>query len=127
MNDVTIDSVTLDEHGNIVIDCDLTQCPDVEDDAHRIIIEQPAAIANRMAAYGLATEQDALEAIVREHTLRLSTLAPKSDALVDVHGGTDDRITITSGSNSDAATVLATPAIAAQIANALPAPDQPPA
>lgn len=51
-------------------------------------IEVPmAALADRMAGYGLASAAEACEAILREHAQRIFGLAPLGIAGADLHGG----------------------------------------
>lgn len=99
---ITASTVTHDDAGGcLVVVADLsglTLAPEASFDkaeaaAHTIIVPC-AAIADRMRGYGLATEAEALEAIMREHALRLSTLTPTASDLVATLGGLDDRITV---------------------------------
>ena len=121
-------AIETNDDGWIVVTADLTGL-DLEHEieganAHQIYL-RPEAIANRMAGYGLATEAEAVDAILREHALRFSTLAPKSVELVDRLGGVDDRITVTADAKAVAA-VLAEPVVAAEIAAASPPPKETP-
>lgn len=56
----------------------------------------PEAVANRMAGYNLATEGEAVEALVREHIFRMDPdLQPDDpDDPVQANGGVDERIKV---------------------------------
>lgn len=81
MSKITVKSVETDEQGNIVIICDVPRgkwADGLADDTHidHPIILHPAAIANRMFAYGLDTKEEGIEAILREHCVRLGDIPP---------------------------------------------------
>lgn len=79
------------------------------DDQHAHLIDIPVeAVGDRQFGYQLAEPFDALEAIIREHGLRLSRLDPQGDDLPSVLGGVDDRIGVSwaGQAKKDAARIL---------------------
>lgn len=97
-------TIETNDEGWIIVTADLTGL-DLEHDMGGLDVDhpiylRPEAIANRMVGYGLATPEEALDAILREHSLRLSTLQPKSDDHIDQLGGLDDRITVDCGKSA---------------------------
>lgn len=69
---------------------------------HKVVIPV-AAIGSRMALYGLATAEEALEAILREHMTRLSSLPDpdsREELVSRMKGGDIGEISVKSGSSA---------------------------
>lgn len=99
---ITSTSVTYDDaNEHLVVVVDLSGLKIADDVAevlgdltsHTIVLHREA-LANRREGYGLETDAEALDAILREHALRLSVHEPKSADLIDLHGGLDDRFAV---------------------------------
>lgn len=97
--DVTIKSQTPEGNGI----CVLVEMPaqvltgDAVPQEHAIYIPTEA-ITNRMAVYGLASEDAAIEAIVKEHATRLNDLPPDSstaDEHINQMGGLRTDVVVT--------------------------------
>lgn len=91
--------IETNDEGWIVVTVDLSELDlehEMPNDLHKEhqIYLRPEALVNRMMGYGLETPEEALDAILREHGLRLSTLQPQSEELIHQLGGTDDRISV---------------------------------
>lgn len=87
MATVTVKSIS-EEQGYIVV------VADVGGEIDHPIYMHRDAIPNRIDLYELATHAEALDAIMREHELRISGAAAKSETLLDVLGGVDDRVSV---------------------------------
>jgi hypothetical protein len=105
MSDVVVKSIDTDERGNIVVIADIAGMTE------HSIITAPEALPVRVELYDVVeTNTEALDAILREHALRLDpALEPKSSGRVDTLGGLDDRVTVTweAGAAADRDTLLA--------------------
>lgn len=95
----TLHSVT-DESGNILVATQSLETVTLADGTQQpvphLIVIPPEAIGARMALYGLATPQEALDAILREHGCRISPdiTLPATPTTAADFGGTSDAVAI---------------------------------
>ncbi len=110
--DVEVVKVTrrYDPYANVDVLDVLTRLPIAggTPEQHPIIVPLPALV-NRRAVYGLATDEEALEAVLREHATRLNALPGDGhpDPRIARMGGLRRDVTVKIGDRGSLCTALA--------------------